>query len=261
MELTELFSSPDFLAVPGVDVWLFAGLSLAAIATTFMGIIAGAAGGLVLLAIMSIFFPPGVLIPVHTLVQFGAGASRTILMWRHVMKGTLIPFILGSIVGAFAGGQIFISLSTVTLQAIVGVSILILAWMPSIGRFGPERGRFTLLGFGSTFLGVFVGATGSFLAPFVAAHAPDRQSHASTLAALMSVTHIAKFVAFTAIGLSVSAYAPLIVSMVVGAALGNWIGSKVLDRMPEKLFRIILKVVLTGLGLRLLWAAWEGSQG
>ena len=57
--------------------------------------------------------------------------------------------------------------------------------MPNLGRFGAERGRFAFLGFGTTFLGVFVSATGTLLAPFVASHAPNRYNHAATLGALM----------------------------------------------------------------------------
>ena len=48
-----------------------------------------------------------------------------------------------------------------------------MTWMPKLGRFGAERGRFAFLGFGTTFLGVFVSATGTLLAPFVASAAPE----------------------------------------------------------------------------------------
>ena len=54
--------------------------------------------------------------------------------------------------------------------------------MPKLGRIGAERGRFLALGFGATFLGVFVSATGTLVAPFVASAAPDRRQHAPELA-------------------------------------------------------------------------------
>ena len=49
--------------------------------------------------------------------------------------------------------------------------------MPKLGRFGAERGRFAILGFMTTFLGVFVNATGTSLAPSVAGSTPDRRIH------------------------------------------------------------------------------------
>ena len=249
----------QFLGVPGVDLWLFAGLSVASFVTTFFGIVSGAAGGLFLLAIMASVFPPAVLLPVHTVVQLGAGSSRAILMWRYVMRGTLLPFLAGAVLGAVAGAQIFVSLSTATLQAILGVSILVLTWMPRFGRVGREGHRFAALGFGATFLGIFVSATGTLLAPFVASASPDRRNHASTLAALMVIVHSTKLVAFAALGMALGAYLPLMAAMVATAACGNWVGGKVLDRMPERRFRLLFQLVLTALGIRLLYAA--GSAG
>lgn len=250
----------QFLGVPDINGWVFSGLALAAFFTTFLGVVSGAAGGLVLLAIMAMVFPPSVLIPVHTVVQLGAGSSRTLIMRRYVMRGTLLPFFAGAVLGAAAGAQIFVSLPTTVLQGILGVSIIFLAWLPGFARFGPERGRFAILGFGATFLGMFVSATGTLLAPFVASASPDRRNHAATLAALMSMVHVTKVVAFGALGIAIGAYLPLIGVMIAMAASGNFAGSRALNRIPEHAFRIVLQVVLTLLALRLLWVATGGAE-
>ena len=117
-----------------------------------------------LLGIMALAMPPAALIPVHTIVMLGAGITRTMIMWRHVMRHTVIPFVIGAAIGAAAGAKMFVSLSPSYLQLILGVFMLLVTWMPSLGRVGAERGRFAFLGFGTTFLGVFVSATGTLLA-------------------------------------------------------------------------------------------------
>lgn len=249
----------QFLGVPGVDAWVFGGLAVASFFTTFLGVIAGAAGGLVLLGLMAIVFPPAVLIPVHTVVQLGAGSTRTIIMRRYVMLETLPSFLIGAALGAALGAQIFVALPTAVLQGILGGAIIVLAWLPRIARFGPARGRFAMLGFGVTFIGMFVSATGSFLAPFVASASPDRRNHAATLAALMSVVHVSKIIAFGLLGVAIGAYVPLIAAMIAMGAAGNWVGSRALNRMPERSFRIVLQVVLTVLAARLLWVAAEDA--
>ena len=86
--------------------------------------------------------------------------------------------------------------------------------MPKLGRIGAERGRFAFLGFGTTFLGVFVSATGTLLAPFVASAAPNRYNHAATLGALMLISHTAKVAAFGFIGFAIGSFVPLMVAMV-----------------------------------------------
>lgn len=246
---------PQFLGVPGVDQWTFAGLAAASLATSFVGAMAGAAGGLILLGLMAMVFPPSVLIPVHTVVQFGAGSSRAVLMRRWIMRGTLLPFFLGAIVGAAVGAQVFVALPTTVLQGILGAAVIGLAWLPRFGQIGPEGRRFAVLGFGATFLGMFISATGTLLAPFVASASPDRRNHAATLAALMAISHVTRIVAFGLLGVALASYLPLMLAMIAAAACGNWLARMMLDRMPERWFRVVLQIILTGLGLRLLWVS------
>jgi uncharacterized protein len=245
--------------MPDVSQALFGGLVVASFATSFIGIVTGTAGGLMMLAILAMFFPPAVLIPMHTLVQLGTGGSRVIMMRRYVLYPLMLPFIIGSAVGAAIGAQIFVSLPTAVLQGFLGVFIIIMAWVPNFGRIGPERGRFATLGFVATFLGMFVSATGTLVAPFVAAASPDRRNHAATLAACMSTTHIMKVVAFFLLGVAISVYTPLIAAMIVAGILGNYVGRSALNAMREDWFRTMFKVLMTLLALRLIWVAIEKS--
>jgi uncharacterized membrane protein YfcA len=244
-----------FLGVPGVDAWLFAELAAAAFATTMFGVIVGTAGGLVLLGIMAFVFPPAILVPVHTFVQLGAGASRAVMLWRWVLRPTVLPFTLGAIVGAAAGARIFVSLPEGVLQAILGVFILVVTWLPRFGRIGSARNRFALLGLASTFLGMFVSATGTLVAPFVLSASPDRRNHVATLATLMSIVHTAKLIGFAVLGIAIGAYLPLVIAMIATAALGSWVGAVTLDRMPERAFRIAVQTILTVMAVRLIWIA------
>src|SRR5262249_5133399 len=136
-----------------------------------------------------------------------------------------------------------------------GGFILLVTWMPKLGRIGGERGRFAVLGFGTVFLGVFVSATGTLLAPFVASATPDRHNLAATMGALMTITHIAKLVAFGFIGFAIASFVPLMAAMIATGAVGNWLGEVALHRTTEQRFRLVFQVVLTLLGLRLLWGA------
>jgi uncharacterized membrane protein YfcA len=227
--------------------------------TAFIGVYTGAAGGIMLLAIMALVMAPTALIPVHTVVMLGAGVTRTMIMWRHVMRPTLLPFIVGSVIGAALGGKLVISLPTSTLLGVLGAFVLLVTWMPRLGRIGAERGRFLFLGFGVTFLGMFVSATGTLIAPIIAHASPDRRNHAATMGALMCISHISKIVAFGVLGVAIAAYAPLIAAMIGTATLGSWIGGKALNRVPERAFRVVFQVLLTALALRLLWVAASSS--
>jgi len=250
--------SGQFLGMAGIDHWIFLGLSMAALLTALITAVSGTAGGLILLAIMAFVFPPVLLIPLHTIVQLGSGVAIVASRWRYLMRDTVLPFTLGAAIGAAFGGRLFISLPQSVLQLILGISILILAWVPRIARFGPERGRFAFLGFLTTFLGVFISATGTLLAPFTAAVAADRRNHIATVAGLMCIVHIAKIFAFGILGVGFGSYAPLMAAMIATSFLGTWIGTVVLDRIPERTFRIGFLAILTVLALRLIWIAADG---
>lgn len=247
-----------FLGVPGINAWIFFGLSVAACCTSIVAMVTGTAGGLLLLAIMAFFFEPTTLLPLHTIIMLLTSVHVAVLFWRHILRQTVIPFLGGSVVGAALGAQIFIALPAAILQGIIGIFILILTWLPKIATVGGETKRFAVVGFAITFLGIFVSATGSLLASFIAGAAPTRQNHVATMGALMICSHVTKIVAFGILGIALSAYVPLIISMVAGAALGNWIGGKMLNRMQEQVFRTIFKILLTLLGLRLLWVGATG---
>ena len=232
---------------------------LASLVTCFIGVFTGAAGGIVLLGLMATVMPPLALIPVHTVVMLGSGVTRTMIMWRHVMRPAVLPFVIGAVIGAAAGARVFVALTTVWLEFILGAFILLVTWMPKLGRFGAERSRFGVLGFVTTFLGVFVSATGTLLAPFVAASTPDRRVHVATMGALMMISHLSKIVAFGFIGFAVGRYVPLMVAMIATGAVGNWVGEVALLRTKEQHFRLVLQLALTILGLRLLWSAARGA--
>jgi uncharacterized protein len=138
----------DILGTPDIGPLLLVGLSVASFVTAFIGVFTGTAGGVILLAIMAMVMPPTAVIPVHTVVMLGTGLSRTVIMWRFVMRGTLLPFIGGAVVGAAAGAKVFVALPMTWLQAILGAFILLVTWMPQLGRIGAQRGRFAVLGFG-----------------------------------------------------------------------------------------------------------------
>ncbi len=245
----------SFLGMPGLDGPMVAGLSLASFCTAMFGMVTGAGGGPILLALMALVLPPAVLLPVHTVVQLGVSVSRIGLLRHFILWKHVLPFVIGGILGAATAAPIFVNLPGPLLLGFIGAFVLLIAWVPSFGLIGPEKGRFTFVGFVATFLGMFVSSTGLMIAPFVASVSPERRNYAATVAALGMTMHIIKLTAFGFMGFAIGAYLPLMAAMVATAFLGNFVGRLLLTRLPEKAFRVILKALLTVLALRLLWIA------
>ncbi len=236
--------------------WAVAGgLVGASFGTSFITAAFGIGGGGVLLAILASLLPPAVLIPVHGLVQFGSNAGRAVIMFRHRDLGVLAPFAGGSLVGVALGGSVVVQLPPDILRIGVGLFILwsVLAAPPAFMR----RSAAIAGGF-SSFLTMFFGGTGPFVAAYVKTMGFARMTHVATHALLMTVQHLLKTVAFGFLGFAFSHWLPLIAAMIASGFLGTVAGRQVLVRIDEKRFKIALNAILIVLALRLIWAGGQG---
>jgi uncharacterized membrane protein YfcA len=93
------------------------------------------------------------------------------------------------------------------------------------------------------------------VAPFLHHAVADRRNYVATFGALMIIMHTTKFAAFLTVGIALHRYAPLIVALIASGIFATWVGSHVLNKVPEKLFRTVFKIVLTMLALRLFYVA------
>jgi uncharacterized membrane protein YfcA len=194
--------------------------------------------------------PPAALIPVHGLVQLGSNTGRTIVLRADVAQGVLVPFLVGSLVGITAGGLLAVELPPAGVRIAVGAFILwsLVARPPAFLR----RSAW-LAGGASSFLTMFFGATGPFVAAYVRTQALGRVAYVATNAACMTMQHLLKVIAFGLLGFAFGEYLGLIAGMVAFGFLGTLSGRQVLLRIDERRFAFILNAILVVLALRLIW--------
>ena len=250
----------EFLSItPEIDGWMFLLFTALACFTAAFGVVAGLGGGVLLIGIMATVFPPVALVPVHGVVQAGSNVTRTIIAHRLVMKQAIVPFAIGALIGSALGGKIVVSIPVALMQAILGVFMLYVCFAPKITAGMPSPRRFFILGTVGAFISMFIGATGTILAPWVRGVSDDRRVFVATHSCIMMFIHGLKVVVFAILGFEFFTYLPLMAAMVASGFLGNWIGFKLLDVMKEELFRRVFQIVLILLSVRLLWSAAEKS--
>jgi uncharacterized membrane protein YfcA len=249
----------QLVAIPGTAAWV--GLLLCGVGflTAVITASLGAGGGLLLLAVMTMFVPVGATIPLHGAVQLGAAVSRTALHLRQVRSAIVAAFALGALAGAAAGSQVLVRLPEVALQLVLGGFILALAWvrLPSLRH----RGSGTLVALGAaitSFLTLFVGATGPLVAALLHALHLDRLAHVGTFSACMILQHGFKIAVFAFAGFAFAPYLPFLAVMLAFTLLGSWFGRRLLLRLDDARFHRALSIILTLLALRLLVAAALG---
>jgi len=211
----------------------------------------GLGGGILLLAVMAAVVPVSAVIPVHGVVQLGSNGGRALLMARHARRNIVGPFLLGSVAGAVVGGSAAINLPENLLRVSLGLFVLALTWLPRPKTRGLGAGGIAVVGSVTTFLTMFFGATGPLIAAFLSPDRLDRHTLVSTHAACMTIQHVLKVAAFGILGFAFSTWIPLLVMMIASGFIGTLAGAKLLDKLPAKVFRWALKILLTVLALHL----------
>ncbi|MFH0258655.1 sulfite exporter TauE/SafE family protein [Vibrio rumoiensis] len=226
--------------------------------TSMLNVIIGVGGGATLIAFMITIMPAAAVIPVHAIVQLGSNAGRAVLMRRYIQKQFLGWFFVGSVVGAIIGGNIALNLPTKYLELILAVFILISSWVPINLSFKGKKG---LVGIGAftAFLTMFVGATGPFLIATIKNILPDRRELGATMSCFMSIQHVIKAVIFGLLGFAYQQWIGVIGLMILVGFMGTYIGKKVLDKVSNKHFHVVLKFALTFIALRLIWGFLTAS--
>ncbi len=251
--MSEFFA--HLISSTGLDPVIFFGLCAVSYLASMIAASIGLGGGVLLLGVMSVVLPPAVLIPVHGVAQLGSNAGRASLMIGQAEFRFLLPFAVGTLVGSVVGANLFVALPLWLLQLALALFVLYATWLPGFQAKRPSRGAFLGVGMASGFATLFIGGSAPFVAPFVRAATADRRQFVATLALLMVVQHGVKIAAFGFIGFAFSSYLPLLVGLVSFGFAGTLTGRLLLDRLPERVFAVALKSVLTVLAGRLLYAA------
>lgn len=245
----------DFLP-SDISAWTFGLLVLLSFGASFITVAFGIGGGALLLAVMAAVMPPAALIPVHGVIQFSSNAFRAALLLRFVHVPGLLAFGVGSLVGSVLGGAIVVELPARAVQAGVGLFIIwsVLGRKPVFLQRWPG-----LIGAISSFLTMFFGATGVFVANYTKSLALERHSHVATHAVLMTMQHLIKVIVFGLLGFAFAPWITVMVCMMVSGVLGTIGGRGLLGRMSDHGFRRALDIILLLISARLVWAGVTGG--
>lgn len=234
------------------DAWLIVIANVFASALTSA---LGIGGGVLLLAVMATSLPPLAIVPVHGLAQLGNNIDRAWMTRAHCDRPVLAAFALGAVIGALAIAPLVVALPVAVLQLTIAGFILYLIWGPKPpGAVLAPRGL-AAVGAVTTAISMFVGATGPLVAAFVHRLHDERRRTIATFSACMSVQHGCKALTFVGLGFPFADWLPLLSLILVAGVFGNWLGLQLLSRLPEHLFRLGFRVLVTVLAVRLVWQA------
>jgi uncharacterized membrane protein YfcA len=237
---------------PGIDLATALLLIGVSFFTSALTAAFGIGGGVAMLGALAGSVSPNVVIAVHGVVQLGSNLGRAILQRQHAHWPAILRFLLGAIVGVALGAWLFVSLPERILLGVLGLFILTMVWVPKPRIPGLSSAGMVVGGAFSSVLTMFVGATGPFIQAILLPLKLDRKGLIATHAVMMTAQHLLKVVAFSFIGVALMPWLPLVAAMIISGFLGTVLGTRLLEKMPERLFQMILKILLTLIALDLL---------
>lgn len=243
----------ETLLPAGVGAWAAALLVVASFFTSALTASFGVGGGIAMLALLGVFVPVSVLIPVHGAVQLGSNTGRAWYQRAFIRWDVATPFVIGSVFGALAGAFVVVQLPDALMKIVLGVFIIVIIWTKIPGLERLNKAGLAVASSALALISMMVGATGPLVSPVLAQFIPDdRKALVATHAAGMVVQHGLKVLVFGLAGFSFGQWLPMVVAMVATGYLGTRYGSLLLDRMPEAAFRKWFRIGLTILALDLV---------
>ena len=153
-------------------------LTSAAFITSSISAILGMGGGIVLLGVMAIIIPEGyTVIALHGIVQLISNISRSFIFRKHIRKNIIRQYLPGAILGLILSAILIIilniifkvqSANEIKLDFLKPLICIFTIWFIYRKRYKIKNNapNFFTIGTISGLWTVFIGATGTLIAPF-----------------------------------------------------------------------------------------------
>jgi uncharacterized protein len=227
-------------------------VALAALFASTLAAVSGFGGAAVLLPVLVLTFGVRDAVPILTAAQLVGNGSRVWFNRRLVDWKVVGWFALGGVPMALLGGFLFATAPLKFLTRLLGLFLLaIVVWRhlrPTPERRLPLR-AFTGIGAGASFLSALLGSVGPVMAPFFLAYGLLKGAYIGTEAMATVVMHVTKLVAYRqAAVLTGSAF---LIGLSLGPIMiaGSYLGKRIVDRLPPRVFVFIIEGVLVVAGL------------
>ena len=210
-----------------------------------------------LLAIMASLLPAASIIPVHGVIQLSANSSRVLVYAKHVRWAIFGRFASLLFVGGLLAHSVLGSLSFGYLKPLIGIWILVfLVWRRMKPQLRiPPKWIYAPLGIVTSFISLFVGATGPFIAPFFLRDDFTKEETIATKAACQSAVHLIKVPVFWSLGFDFTGEIVFLATTVAAVIAGSFLGKWLLLRMSQKRFVMVFESILLIIAIHLFGKA------
>jgi uncharacterized protein len=244
-----------------VSALLIAALLFTVFMTSLLSGVFGMAGGVLLMGVFTALLPVAAAMVTHGAVQLIANAFRAVLHRRHLRWSIAAKYLLGSATIALVLSALSFVPDKPWVFLLLGI-MPILVWVPErwFVLDAARPGQAFVVGLIVTGCNLTAGAAGPLLDIFFVRTGLTRHEIVATKAATQVFSHLMKILVYGLPLLSagergVVPPAGFFVAMVPLSMAGGWAGGLILDRLSDRGFKEITRVMLTVIGVTYLFNA------
>ena len=223
--------------------------------SAFVGSVAGSGGSTVLLPVLVLYYGIADAVPIVTIANLSANLSRAAINRREIDLPVVGWFVLGTLPLSVLGAWLFTVSPPELLTRLLGAMLLAVVTWRRLRPSPPQmQGAvwFLPLGAGFGLLEGILGSTGPLMAPFFLAYGLLRNAYIGTDAlatVAMQGTKLAVFGGAQLLGAGILAAGFTLVPFMV---LGTVVGKRLLQRLPDRAFTVLVDTMLVVAGLNFL---------
>jgi uncharacterized membrane protein YfcA len=228
--------------------------SAAAFALALLSAVTGFGGGVLLLPVFTVLFGLRAAVPMLTLTQLSSNGSRVWLNRRDLRLPLIGWFALGAVPSAVAGGLLLAHAPLAPLKKALGVFLIgVVIWRRLQRRpRRPANPAFAAVGAASGLGSALLGSVGPLTAPFFLAIGLTRAAYVGTEAASALTMHLTKIATYGAGELLTEQVLLFGVALTPAVLLGAWAGRKIVDRISDRVFVLLVEIGLLAAGVLFL---------
>lgn len=226
-------------------------LSLAVIVTAFLSGVFGMAGGMVLMGVLLALMPVEQAMVIHGVAQFGSNGWRAVQWWRHIDWRVFAGYAAAAVLVVAAMLLVRITLSRPVVLVLLGATPFLAFLLPARWALNVDRaGHPFACGLLCMGVQMLSGVSGPLLDTFFVRSRLDRHAVVSTKAAVQTLSHALRIVAFGTLlaGAGASVGPGLAALLIASAIVGTRASRLVLDRLSDAHFRVLTRRIVLVLG-------------
>ena len=207
---------------------------------------AGFGGALLLLPVLAFMVGGKAAAPILTIAQLLGNVSRAGFGWRDIRWRLVLIFSAGSVPASFVGARVFVDLPSAYVLRLIGVFLLFIVALrhTKLGKRKVPEWCLGPAGVGVGFLSAMAGSAGPLgAAVFVSLGLPP-QAYVSSEAATAVLIHLTKSITYGRY--AVITFGEFVQGLAIGGSmvLGSWTGRRLVERMSEKGFVMLVEALL-----------------